>query len=126
MIMVEEENDEGQIETDLKAQMERDVVDQLGQQMRSVARVKFFQIEPKLACVFDDNNNPVAHTVKFDSIPTEVYALQRMNGTISFFYAQEDGGLLPIGSTTVPIPWDFGKLLFIKEDDDDIVDGGIQ
>jgi hypothetical protein len=124
--MTEEEKDEGQIAKDLKTQMEKDVIDQLGQQMRSVARVKFFQLEPKLECVFDDNNNPVAHTVKFDSVPTEVYALQRMNGLISLFYAQEGGGLLPIGNTTVPIPWDFGKLLFINEDDDDIVDGGIQ
>jgi hypothetical protein len=126
MIMVEEEKDEGQIEQDLKAQMEKDVAEQLGQQMRSVARLKFIPVESSIKCVFDDKNNPVAHTIDFDRNPTEVYALQHMNGLISFFYVQEEGSLLPIGVTTTPIPWDFGKLLFIKEDDDDIIEGGIQ
>lgn len=114
------------INDDVRARIEDDIKEQLGQQMRSLAKVTFRNIESKLKCIFNENDEPIAHTVDFDRNPTEVFAMQHMNGLISLFYVQKDGMLLPIGKTDVPIPWDFGKMIFIKDDDEDIIEGGVE
>lgn len=100
--------------------------DLYGEQVHSVARLKFLPVEPRVDCIMDDEGHPKAHTVDFNKVPNTVYAVQHKNGFVSFYFVNNQGGMYPLGRTIEPIPLDFGTLIYAPDYDDVETEGKIE